>query len=211
MTTVAVVGATGGIGRRVVRRALDAGHRVRGLAREPTVVSPADGLQVVGGDVLDPEALGALLQGADVVVSCLGNDRLGPMVTCAGTEALLDAMDAAQVRRLAVISSIGVGESRAQGKRVSRLFMALVVPTVLRRPFADLAAMEEVVRRRRPESSTIVRPVALTNRSGSGRYAATDVDGDLGRSIPRDDVAAFLVDWVGRSRWDGCAVSLGPA
>lgn len=209
MTTVAVVGATGGIGRHVVKRALDAGFAVRGLARRPDGVTPANGLEVVGGDVRDPGALARLVDGVDAVVSCLGNDRTGPMVTHAGTRALLDAMDHASVSRLAVVSSIGVGESREQGKRVSRLFMWVIAPTILRRPFADLAKMEELVRERRPNAGTIVRPVGLTNARGTGSYCATDLHGELSTTVAREDVAAFLVDWVTTDVWDGRAVSLG--
>jgi uncharacterized protein YbjT (DUF2867 family) len=210
MATVAVVGATGGIGTLVVDGLIDAGHAVRALARRPEAVRTHEHVTPIGGDVRDRDAVDRLVDGADVVLSCLGNDRLGPMVTCTGTARILDAMDAAGVQRIAVISSIGVGDSRAQGWKVSKLFMALVVPTVLRKPFADLEDMEQLVRQRRPDHGVIVRPVGLTNGPATGDFAAVGTDARLGWQIPRADVATFLIGLVDDRSHDGQAVSLGP-
>ncbi len=39
---IAVFGATGGVGRQVVEQALEAGHAVTALARNPQKMEPAD-------------------------------------------------------------------------------------------------------------------------------------------------------------------------
>ncbi|KPI09879.1 Protein of unknown function DUF2867 [Actinobacteria bacterium OV450] len=64
-----VTGATGYIGGRLVPELLDAGHRVRCLARSPEKLRDhpwAGRAEVVRGDVTDAESVGAALQGIDV-------------------------------------------------------------------------------------------------------------------------------------------------
>ncbi|PNH03567.1 hypothetical protein TSOC_010380 [Tetrabaena socialis] len=68
-----VVGATGTLGRQVVRRALDDGYDVRCLVRPRP--NPADflrdwGAKVVNGDLTDPASIPACLVGVHTVVDC---------------------------------------------------------------------------------------------------------------------------------------------
>ncbi|KQO61552.1 NAD(P)-dependent oxidoreductase [Curtobacterium sp. Leaf261] len=76
--TLVVFGGTGQTGRHLVRRALEEGHQVRAMVRDPSTM-PAEhpALTVVRGDVgerhgLD-QVLDGLLDGADAVVSMLGD------------------------------------------------------------------------------------------------------------------------------------------
>lgn len=64
-----VTGATGYIGGRLVPELLDAGHRVRCLARSPERLRDhpwAGRAEVVRGDVTDPDSVAAALRGIDV-------------------------------------------------------------------------------------------------------------------------------------------------
>lgn len=64
-----VYGATGRVGSRVVEEALDRGHRVTAVSRDPgRVKMKHENLGVVRGDVLDPQSVAALVDGHDIVV-----------------------------------------------------------------------------------------------------------------------------------------------
>ena len=68
-----VLGATGGIGRRVVDLALARGHAVTAFVRSPEKLgAPRDFLTVQKGDPLDGDALARALREHDAVVSALG-------------------------------------------------------------------------------------------------------------------------------------------
>ena len=62
---ILVTGATGYVGGRLVRRLLDAGYRVRCLARDPDRLRDRKwpGVEIVQGDVLDPTSLPPVLEG----------------------------------------------------------------------------------------------------------------------------------------------------
>jgi uncharacterized protein YbjT (DUF2867 family) len=74
MSTLAVAGGTGALGRRVVDRALAHGHAIRLLTRDAERI-PAnwrDRVTAVVGDARDAHAAAELVRGADVVFSGAG-------------------------------------------------------------------------------------------------------------------------------------------
>jgi putative NADH-flavin reductase len=120
------------------------------------------------------------------------------MVVSAGTGQIIDAMRRQQVRRLIVISSLGVGDSKNQ---VSFGFK-LLKWTVLRKVMKDKEVQEKLVQ----ESGldwTIVRPGGLTDGPGTGRYqVGTDTSITAGR-IARADIADFVLRELDRNEYVG--------
>lgn len=116
--TVAVTGATGFVGQYLVRRLLTHGAKVVVLVRN-TARLPADlALQcrVVNGDLLDIEALNAMLEGATYLFHCAANVATwGPWQTYAktnveGVRALLAAVtqNGSSLKRLVHLSTLDV-------------------------------------------------------------------------------------------------------
>lgn len=69
---IAIIGATGGTGRKVMERALELGHEVVAVARRPEVISPAERLITRQGDVFDASSMVKAIAGTDAVISCIG-------------------------------------------------------------------------------------------------------------------------------------------
>lgn len=197
---IAVFGGTRGVGRAVIDQSLALGHTVAALARDPAKLDPAaPGLTVVAGDVLDPAAVAHTLAGADaVVVSLGGTDRNPGDVVSRGTQNVLAAMQAAGPRRLIVVSSVGVGDSRDKVPFAFKLLMN----TVLRAAMQDKEKQEAAVRASGLDW-TIVRPVGLTDEPATGAYRITDGDNLRGGRVARADVAAFVVQQLDSAEYVG--------
>lgn len=116
--TVAVTGATGFVGQYLVRRLLAHGAKVVVLVRD-TARLPTDlalRCRVVNGDLLDVEALNAMLKGATYLFHCAANVAIwGPWQTYAktnveGVHSLLAAItqNGCSLKRLVHLSTLDV-------------------------------------------------------------------------------------------------------
>ncbi len=209
---VAVVGGTGGIGRFVVDQALAAGHEVRAYVRDPHKLHRVhERLTPFAGDARTGAGLIEAVDRSDMVLSCLGTRRGEAPVVAAGTRCLIEACAAANVGRMAIVSSLGVGDSHAQALRTGiggQLFMRVLVPLLLRKSFRDLEEAERLATAA-PFPVVRVRPGGLVDRPAIGSVVAVGPDLDLPGRIPRADVAAFMLSLLTDTRWDGKAVSVG--
>jgi nucleoside-diphosphate-sugar epimerase len=124
--TVAITGATGFIGRHLVRSLLAAGYGVRALSRRPEQAALPAGVTVVGGSLEDEAGLAELIEGADAVVHCAGLIKAAAAgdldrVNAAGTAALA-AVCARRTRppRVIFLSSLAAREPALSGYAASK-------------------------------------------------------------------------------------------
>ena len=202
---IAVVGATGATGRRVVTRALAQGHFVTAVARHPERLSPSERLSVARGDVLSPGGLTGALDGVEAVISCIGPDtNLSPgTLMSVGVASILTECKRANVRRFVLQSGINLSDGREFSW--ANRFAVRVMRRIFRAAITDKAAAERMTQQFDMEW-VIVRPVVLMNKAAKGRYLA----GPLARVAPLiplsfDDCADCLLraatdepNWIGR-------------
>src|SRR5262245_7841906 len=105
-----IFAATGGIGRQILEQAVAAGHDVTAVVRNPKKLSRE--VSIVTADLAapDPAALKSALEGADAVLSGLGprsNAEAG--IAAQGTRAIVQAMQATDVRRIVIVSAAPIG------------------------------------------------------------------------------------------------------
>jgi putative NADH-flavin reductase len=190
-----VLGATGGTGLEIVRRAIEHGHSVTAFVRSPERLEPfRDRIAVKEGDLLNSSELERVIKGHDAVLSGFGPRLPVPKEDANLLQqfaiALAGAMLHAGVRRVVVES-------------VAFLFRdSIVPPAYLLGRFlfpgivADASAMERVF----GESEldwTIVRPPRLTDKPYTGKYRVRE--GHMPRfgfTISRADVADFMLKAV---------------
>jgi putative NADH-flavin reductase len=197
---VLIIGATGGTGRILLEKALDQGHEVTALARNPSAVAPRDYRpRVLRGNALDPDEVEAAVSGQDAVLSALGTRSTKPTTLfSASTANLVGAMKKHGVRRLVCLTGVGAGDSKGHG---GFLYDRLFLPFVLRNQYEDKDRQEEIIRRSGLEW-VIVRPARLTNESAKGEYQVF-LSGDSYRAttISREDVAAFMLAQLSEDRY----------
>ena len=110
--TLALTGATGFVGARLLELALGEGHAIRALTRRPQAAR--EGVTWVDGALDDEAALAALVAGADAVIHVAGvinADAAGfEAGNVAGTAAMLAAAEAAGAKRFVHVSSLAARE-----------------------------------------------------------------------------------------------------
>ena len=128
--------------------------------------------------------------------------------------------------RMAMISSIGVGDSWAQLYRLGfgGFVFSLIFSTILKRTKDDLNAAEAIAiggpagfmwgdaaAHQRPDgvSAVVVRPAGLSDAPGDGKYDVALSDGTVGASVAREDVARFMLTLTSEVKYDNGAVSVG--
>ena len=68
---IAIIGATGNVGTRLVNEALNRHHSVTAIARDTSKLAARAGLSPTNGDVSKPDPIVPLLKGHDAVISSL--------------------------------------------------------------------------------------------------------------------------------------------
>jgi len=215
-----IFAATGGIGRQALEQAVAQGHDVTAVVRNPKKLSRQ--VRVVAADLAapDPATLESAVKGADAVLSGLGaRSSSDTGVAWRGTRAVVQAMKAADVRRIVVVSAAPIGTVPSPGRPnppkhdpgdgfFVRNLLGPLIKAALRKHFADLAMMEDVLR----DSGldwTVVRPPRLTDGPVTGAYRTAYGQNLLrGLLISRADVAHFMLEELGKGEYVRQAVAI---
>ena len=97
---VAVIGATGNIGSKIIVELLTRGHDVTGITRHPEQLQPNVKFIARRGDVNDEAGLAELLGGHDAVISAVKFQLMEPII-------LIRAVKKAVVKRLLIVGGAG--------------------------------------------------------------------------------------------------------
>lgn len=193
---IALLGATGAVGGHFLTKALAAGYEVKALVRTPEKLRKDASLSVLKGDVTSPADVAKLISGADVVVSCLGNVE-GVLIMEKAAEAILQtAAEQSKPPKCLFISTIGCAGTSWIVKQILQLIVG-------RSGFDDYERADARISREEEVPYVLVRPAALKEKPGNGKYRVFQTDGTLARPITKEDVAEFLLDAVSSNHWDG--------
>lgn len=207
---IAVFGATGGIGRHVVRAATAAGHEVRALVRDPNRMPADPPVEPVAGSLADADAVRRTVEGCDAVIWAVGatSNTADQVPTFEqGARHLVAAMREVGVRRLVALSGAGItveGERKPIGGRVVSAIVRVVA-----RHVHEAKRREYEVFRASGLDWTLVRPPRVTDGDPTGRVESGDRL--RGRAITQGDLGAWMVraavdnDVIGRAPfvWGG--------
>jgi putative NADH-flavin reductase len=206
-----IVGATGGIGSRLLIQADAAGHEVTAVVRNPKRLPDAP-VRVVTDDLAapDPAKLRSAVAGADAVLSGLGARSAAEAgVASRGTRALVEAMRATGVRRIVVVSAASVGTVASPGSPnpprhnpgdgfFMRHLAAPLAKAAFRRHYADLALMEDILRDSDLDWTVSRPPRLITWRLRRKYRTAYEQNVRAGMFIARADVAHLMLDVLDR-------------
>ncbi|MGW0883056.1 NAD(P)-dependent oxidoreductase [Streptomyces sp. NPDC002671] len=202
MSKIALFGATGTIGTRILNEALRRGHQVTAVVRDPAKITLTDpNLDVVTGDVLDPEFVASVAKGRDVVVSAVGGGGgPGHLATIRpSAESLVAGLSTLGSAAPRLIAVGGAGSLRkADGKLV---WDAEGLPEFLLQIMHAHGDALDFYRTVSDVRWTCLSPAATIEpgeRTGTYRIALDDlvVDADGDSRISAEDYAVALLDEV---------------
>jgi putative NADH-flavin reductase len=191
---ILIICANGGIGKQAVEMALEAGHQVTAMVRDPAKLNIThQRLEVVKADIQRPETFEKYLQNKDAVISAIGDNMDKPTrLYSGGNWNLLNAMKKFGVNRAFFISAAAIEISPAQSFIV-KLATRLIVQNLFGHGYADQRIMEKLIKQS-DINWTIMRPPRLVNKPATGHYRFA-INGFLKKclSISRADMAHFMI------------------
>jgi len=203
---LAIFGATGKTGIELVKQALEEGHVVTAFVRDPARLAINDErLSTVSGDAYDPNSVSQAIQGQDGVICALGSgsDLKKTTVRTTGIINIIRGMQKNNVKRLMVVTAMGVGESWDDLSPFNKFFFA----TLLKSSRKDHETQEAAVK----ESGldwTIVRPSGLTDTTRTGVYEVGENISAVSSKISRADVADLIIKELEQNKLIGKAVTI---
>jgi putative NADH-flavin reductase len=189
-----VLAASGRTGLALARLALERGHTVTAIARDPRKIGlDHPNLRKVAGDVSDPASIAAAVDTDSVVLSGLGTDV--PGVLFDGAKAVI----AAEPKRIIWLGAYGTGasaEAAGEGAAVLWKLMGDRIPDKIAADDAVLAA-----------GGTVFHAGVLSDGPESPGRRTVGLDAappfDLGASVSRETVAAAMLDEAENPRFPG--------
>jgi len=194
---ITIIGASKGIGKEILARALKKEHKVTVLARTPQKIEIThENLQIVPGDFLKYHSVEKSIKNAEAVIVSVGSmpARKPVELFSAGTKHLLGALKESGKQPLIIaITGIGAGDSKGHGGFFyDKIFNPLLLKTI----YEDKNKQEEMLAQEY-ENWIVVRPGMLTNGKLTENYRAlTDLSGIHGGKISRADVAHFVLEQI---------------
>ncbi len=184
---IALIGASGHAGSRLLAELTRRGHQVTGIARHPEKVAAGPGVTAKKGDVHDKAGLVALIKGHDAAMSAVHFTDSDPKL-------LIEAVKEAGVKRYFVVGGVGSLEV-APGVR---LMDTPQFPAAYKVEAAKGGEFLDLLRNERELEWTFLSPSAMVGpgeRTGKFRLGKDQLlTNDKGSSVSWEDYAIAAVD-----------------
>jgi putative NADH-flavin reductase len=112
---IVLLGATGFVGAALLNEALNRGHAVTAIVRDPEKLAARDRLTAIAGDVYDAESLAQSIKGHDALISAFNPGWKDPNLyddQARGTSSIIQAIKKAGLKRVLWVGGAGGLEVR---------------------------------------------------------------------------------------------------
>lgn len=219
--TIALFGATGASGSRILTAALAQGYKVRIMVRTPSKVTcESEKLTVIQGDMSNETAIAETLQGADYVISAMGGKLGNPKDFPVGaylnfTKQLIQTAKTISTVKVLVHQS-GAFVPNVDG---SQLLMMRIVKWIVSTPLVgigpNLAENESIqkyihsVQEEIPFKTIVTRPGTLGDIPSKEGYKLGVTDGSPPNTTSFEDLGVFTINALKDEECHGTMPILG--
>src|SRR5215475_5666531 len=112
---IALIGATGFVGAAILQEALNRGHQVTAIVRDPEKLQAHSKLRAQNGDVYKEDEVARFVAGHDAVISAFNPGWSNPDIynqQVKGTKAIINGVKKAGIKRLLFVGGAGSLEVR---------------------------------------------------------------------------------------------------
>jgi putative NADH-flavin reductase len=209
MVRILVIGGSGATGTLVISEALQRGHAVTALVRDPSALPAQPGLKVVQGTPLalsDIETAFKILPDdlpAAIIVTLASPKIPGTRIMADSHEHLITAMNKYNISKIVTLSSFGTGSSL---QNINSVMRWAIGNTSLQYSYGDHNLVDQKLKSSnldfvlpRPARLTLgdKSPMVFYGDDGAGMGAFAGLGG-----ISRASVAGFLIDAVESDEWN---------
>ena len=195
---IIIFGSTGFSGQAILEEAIKQGHEVTILVRDASKIQNRyNNINIVEGNVLDPEVVAFVLHHQEAVIQCLGvggkGDGRPTTFISDATNVIVNEMQKKNIKRLIAMSNVGAGNSVAFQPW---FFNKIILPFFmkwLKVIIDDKNRMEPIIMNSNLDW-TIVRCPNIVDKSAKGKYNATLDGKGLKLTITLPDLSKFMVD-----------------
>jgi putative NADH-flavin reductase len=208
MATIALFGGTGRTGIPFIQQALEAGHTIQALLRNPqklTISHPR--LKIIKGDALNPADVDKTIAGTDGAVSLLGQDKNSPSdFQTRATKLIIDSLKKHNLRRFVSLTGGGVRDTANDKPGFMDNLIVFIMKNIAgagaRNALMDGISHADVIRQSNLDW-TIVRGPMLTEDPAKGSYQVGYVGTVKGIKLTRADLATFILAEWKTNAWQG--------
>jgi len=190
---VVVFGASGKVGRQVVRRLLDKEQNVVAFVHTKNPFAENPKLRVIRGDIYRPQNVDNALKGADVVISALGSwGTKKQNVVSSAMQNIIPAMKKHKINRIISLTGIALWAEDKPSliDKFNHSLLKIGAPKILK----DGEAHIELLKNSGLDWTVIRSPIMTNSRATS--YELTEKLAGLFATIPRSAVARAIVEQI---------------
>jgi putative NADH-flavin reductase len=195
--TVSVFGASGRVGKEVVKLALLHGYKVKAHCRPGAKCSlKHDNLSVFKGDIFNYELIKDVVEGSECVIITLGHRKPYKDIFCEdSTGLIIKAMEETGASRLVCLTGAMIGDVEDNLTFPFKLLKKVMVKR-LTPIFSDRAGQENAVRRSGLQWTLVKPPRLIENGERKIFIYSETLKMGISSSIGFDDLAEFLVEQI---------------
>lgn len=197
---IAIIGGTGKVGRHIASRALENGHQVRMLVRNPDKLTYKDArVEIVRGNVEHQEDIKKLLAGCQVVINAFGQPIKDEPMYSSVTKRILDVMADMEIPRYIGVTGASLtieGDRKSFINRIGAKVFEILYSNMMKNKREEW----DILKKSKDVKWTLIRLpfIAEGTEIGSIKENLTNMPGT---KITNQDIATFLINQTGSEKY----------